>query len=60
MSSDIYQSSKTLDALSSGYETTNRKGETVEKETIFSYTFDFLKDAGTWAEAIGKLIGLVS
>ncbi|MCS5479674.1 hypothetical protein NYP18_08385 [Corynebacterium sp. YIM 101645] len=60
---DFGQSAETLSRLSSGYTETKWKGGeqvTVEKDTIFSYTFDFLKDAGTWSEAVGKLIGLVN
>lgn len=57
---DFGQSAETLSRLSSGYTETKKNGTVVEKDTIFSYTFDFLKDAGTWSEAVGKLIGLVN
>ena len=50
-SSEIATSSENLGVLSSGDD---------ENETLFSLIFDFLKDAGSWAEAVAKLIGLVS
>ncbi|QGU05571.1 hypothetical protein [Corynebacterium comes] len=60
MSSDIANVADTFDRLSSGYTEKGWGGKEIEKETIFSFSFDFLKDAGTWAEAIGKLLGLVA
>lgn len=57
---DFGQSAETLSRLSSGYTETKRNGTTVEKDTIFSFGFDFLKDAGSWSEAVSKLIGLVN
>jgi hypothetical protein len=60
---DFTQSAETLNKLSSGYTDTKKVDDEwvdVEKETIFSFGFDFLKDAGSWAEAVGKLIGLVN
>ena len=41
-------------ALSSGF---TWKGN--DYDTIFSVLFDFLGDAGSWADAVAKLIGLV-
>ena len=58
-SADIKTSSENLGALSSGY-TTVTGDDAVENETLFSVIFDFLGDAGSWAEAVAKLIGLVA
>ncbi|GAB3697924.1 hypothetical protein [Corynebacterium nasicanis] len=41
--------------LSSGFK---YEGETYP--TLFSYVFGFLKNAGDWADAVNKLIGLVN
>lgn len=62
-SSEIATSSENLGVLSSGWTETTGHGkheETVEYDTIFSVIFDFLGDAGSWAEAVAKLIGLVA
>ena len=62
-SADIKTSSENLGVLSSGTPAVkDEKGNIVEaaEPTLFSVIFDFLKDAGSWAEAVAKLIGLVS